>query len=237
MTRRPRQDRAGLTLIEITIALGVAALIMGLGVVSVNALSDRNLRTGAMQLTGAIKYSYDRSIMQNRIQRLGMNIDTGEWWLDYTDGEFSVRRERAEGSKGAMLDENGRIVQVGEEELRDELRLDDEIDGELRQALEGGLGARFEREEGDEEPRKLPGSVKFSRVWTGHQEEPFEEGIAFIHFFDGGWTEPALIELVDGDDDYVTLTVAPLTGRVRTKHERMKDPQVDDFDGFDEGDL
>lgn len=237
MTRRPRQNRAGLTLIEITIALGVAALIMSLGVVSVNALSDRNLRQSAMQLAGAIKYSYDRSIMQNRIQRIGMNIDTGEWWLEYTEGEFAVRRERAEGTQGAMLDENGKIVYVGEEDIRDELRLDDEVDGELRAALEGGLGARFEREDEDKEPRKLPGSVKFSRVWTGHQEEPFEEGIAFVHFFDGGWTEPALIELKDGDDEYVTLEVAPLTGRVRTKHERMEAPRVDDYDGFEEGDL
>ncbi len=237
MTHRPRQHRAGLTLIEITIALGVAALIMALGVVSVNALSDRNLRTGAMQLAGAIKYSYDRSIMQNRIQRIAMNIDTGEWWLEYTEGEFAVRRERAEGTKGAMLDEEGNIVYAGEEDVRDELRLDDEMDGELRRALEGGLGARFQREEGEKEPNELPGSVKFSRVWTGHQEEPFEEGIAFIHFFDGGWTEPALIELKDGDDDFVTLKVAPLTGRVRTKHERMEAPRVEDYDGFEEGDL
>jgi general secretion pathway protein H len=228
-------SRRGLTLIEITIALGLAALLMSVATVSIRALSDANLRSAATELTGAIKYSYDRAIMQNRIQRIAFDLDRGQWWIDYTEDPFSIRERRTEGTMGAVQDEDGAIVQPGEEDFRDDLRLDDDVDQEVKKALEGGLGASFSRDEG-ERVHPLPGGVRFARVWTGHQEEPFEKGIAFLHFFDGGWTEPALIELRDDGDDVVTLKVAPLTGRVRSYHEALDAPEVEDYDPFEEGD-
>lgn len=225
-----------MTLIELTIALAVAGLLMSMSVVAISALSDADLRSSAVQLTGSIKFSYDRAIMQNRIQRIGMNIDEGTWWLEYTQDPFALREERDEGTMGATIDEDGKLVYVGEEEIRSRLRFDRDTDPQVKMALEGGLGAAFTREE-DMQERRLPGSVRFARVWTGHQEEPIDEGIAFLHFFDGGWTEPAMIELRDEDDDIVTLRVAPLTGRVRTYPHALDAPELEEHDGHEDGDL
>lgn len=221
---------------EVSIALALAALLMSVASVTIQSLTDSKLRSAAVELTGAIKYSYDRAIMQNRIQRIGFDLDRGKWWIDYTQDHFAIQKDRFEGNEGATRNEDGNIVQPGEEDIRDELRLDGELDGEVQKALEGGLGASFQLDEGERE-HDLPRSVRFHRVWTGHQEEPFESGLAFLHFFDGGWTEPALIELRDDDDDVVTLKVAPLTGRVRTYHKALDTPEVQEIDGFDEGDL
>jgi hypothetical protein len=208
---------------------------MTMSVVAINSLTDASLRSAAVELTGAIKYSYDRAIMQNRVQRLGMDIETGQWWLEYTENPFSISEQRLEGEAGFERDEDGKVVRPDEEDFELDLGIDRDTAPEVREALEGGRSASFVQEE-DDEPRKLPRGVRFSRVWTGHQEEPFTKGIAFLHFFTSGFSEPALIELMDADDDVVVLEVSPLTGRVRTKHERFEAPEVEDYDGYDEGD-
>ncbi len=227
--------RRGLTLIEITIGLAVAALVMSMSVVAISSLTDAKLRSAAVELTGAVKYNYDRAIMLNRVQRIGMDLDEGTWWMEFTQDPFSLSQQLREGEAGASKDEDGKLVYGDEEDLEIDLGIDEDTDVEVRQALEGGRAASFQPD-GDG-IRKLPGNVRFRRVWTGHQEKPFTKGIAFLHFFRGGWTEPALIELADAEEDVVVLEVMPLTGRVRTKHEEFEAPDVEEVDGFDEGDL
>jgi len=206
---------------------------MTMSVIAINSLTDASLRSSAVELTGAIKYSYDRAIMQNRIQRLAMNIDEGEWWLEFTTDPFAISEQRIEGEVGARVDEDGKLQRSDDD--FDDFDFDRDTDPEVRRALEGGRAAGFTREE-DSEVRKLPRGIQFSRIWTGHQEEPFTKGVAFLHFFTSGWTEPAYIELMDGDEDVVVLKVEPLTGRVRTKHEPFEAPDVEDYDGYEEGD-
>ncbi len=232
--RHPRAQKRGMTLIEITIALAIAALAVGTAVISLNALTDAALKSGAIELTGAIKYSYDRSIMEKRTQRLGMDIDKGLWWLDFTDDPYALAKERAEGEAGERPeDKEGKDI----DDL-DSLFSGFDADGdmEVKRAMEGGKASRFMPDSEVGKPKPLPSGVKFSKVWTGHQEEPFKTGVAYLHFFRSGWTEPAQIELTDGDE-FITLKVFPLTGRVRMYPKQLDDPDVDDDDGRDEGDL
>ena len=235
--------RAGFTLIELTIALAIAAMAMAAAVVGAGAVTDADLRSAAVDLTGAVKLNYDRAVMLKRTQRLAMNLDQGLWWIDYTEDRYALSRERAEGEHGKSSDE------VREELEEDSSFFDDDVDHEVKAAVEGGAAMRFSRDgELDAgKPRPLPKGICFSRAWTGHQEEPFSTGVAYVHFFPGGWTEPARIELVDvdceskseadKDSSYITLRVLPLTGRVRSYHRQMEEPEVDEDDGRDEGDL
>ena len=237
---------AGFTLIEMTITIAIAAMV-AYGVSSgVGALTAADLRSSAIELTGAIKMNYDRAVMLRRTQRMVMNIDTGTWWIDYTEDKFALSAERSSGDKGDNPD--------GDEDEDDEFDsiFDEDDDQQVRAAMEGGKAITFSKD--DElvagKPITLPRGVCFSRVWTGHQEDPFTSGLAYLHFFPGGWTEPAYIELVDRDcsdkesdgedaskDDYITLEVLPLTGRARTRHKKMKTPEVDEWDSREQGDL
>jgi general secretion pathway protein H len=228
-----------LTLIEVTIALAIAALVVAASVVSLNALTDADLRSTAVELTGAIKFTYDRSIMEKRTQRMAFDIGKGLWWIDYTDDPYAFDRERATGHSGADSPAEGDEKEKGGEKAQslDEIfeRSEDPAD-EVKQAMEGGKSSAFVADEASGPPRRLPGNVSFSKVWTGHQEEPFTEGVAYMHFFRSGWTEPAQIELTDGDGEYITLKVFPLTGRVRMYKEKIDEPKVEEDDGREEGD-
>ena len=230
--RRPSAKRLGLTLIEITVALAIAALIVSLGLVSLNALTDADLKSAAVELTGAIKFSYDRSIMEKRTQRMGFDMGKGLWWIDYTADPYALDRERAQGKSGAdSPDEEDKLDSLDEVFERSE-----DPTEEVKQAMEGGKALAFSPDEASGPPRRLPGDISFSKIWTGHQEEPFTEGVAYLHFFRSGWTEPATIELTDGDGDYITLKVFPLTGRVRMYKRQLDDEKVEEDDGREEGD-
>ena len=218
----------GLTLIEVTIGLAIAAMVMAVGITSLNALTDANLRSAAVEITGAVKYSYDRSIMEKRIQRIGFDIDRSVWWLEYTDDPYGLNAQLARGEEGAKRDEEGNILKADDD---NDLFFDSDTDEEIKRALEGGRAASFVP---DGKPRSLPGDVNFDSVWTGHQEEPFRSGIGYLHFFRGGWTEPAQIVLSDGDS-FITLKVSPLTGRVRMYKKKLEDGRGEDFNASEEG--
>ena len=236
--RRPRSERAGLTLIEITVALAIAALVVGAGVASINALTDADLRSSAIELTGAIKFTYDRAIMEKRTQRMAFDIGKGLWWIDYTDDPFSIDSERARGKSGADSPGEEDEEKKGEkaESLDEIFERTDDPQEEVKQAMEGGKASAFAPDDAAGPPKRLPGTISFSKVWTGHQEEPFTEGVAYMHFFRSGFTEPAQIELTDGDGEFITLKVYPLTGRVRMYRKQIEAPKPETDDGREEGD-
>ena len=225
--RHPRASLRGLTLIEITIGLAIAAMVMAVGVTSINAITDANLRSSAVEITGAVKYSYDRAIMEKRLQRIAFDIDRQVWWLEFTNDPYALNQELDRGEEGTR-------PEPAEESRRESSFFDEDDDPEVQKALEGGRAASFSPDGKSGEPRKLPGEVRFDSVWTGHQEEPFTSGIAYLHFFRGGWTEPAQIVLTDGES-FTTLKVSPLTGRVRTYKEKLEDGRGEAYDASDEG--
>lgn len=229
--RAPRRAQRGLTLIEISIALGIAALAVSISIVSLNALTDADLRSSAIELAGAIKFNYDRAIMEKRTQRLGMDLDRNVWWIEFTEDAYAVGAERMHGEEGEKRAARGEVEDAVEDSFFD----DDDESAEVKRVMEGGKAASFGPDESAGEPHPLPGDVQFSKVWTGHQEESFTSGVAYLHFFRGGWTEPAQIELFDGSE-YVTLKVFPLTGRVRTYDKQLEDPDIEEYDGREEGD-
>ncbi len=72
----------------------------------------------------------------------------------------------------------------------------------------------------------MTGRVIVDSVMTTHQREPWEEGQATIEFFPDGFVEPAMIWLsIEEKDAATTLTISPMTGRVRTYSERLEVPR------------
>lgn len=237
--RAPRARVRGFTLIELTIALAIVGLLAAASIMTVNSVTDANLRSTGVALSGAIKQSYDRAGMLQRSQRIVFDIDKGVWWVEFTESPFAVARERLRGEEGESSDA---LRERLEEQTTRRSRLSSfDRDGkeEMRRMIEGGLSQFFAPDDELDagKPQLLPGGVRFSRIWTGHQEKPFVAGMAHLHFFPQGWTEPALIELEDEDGDVLSLEVQPLTGRVKAKDRRFEDPEVRDDDGRTEGDL
>lgn len=228
--RSPREGRRGLTLIEVVIGLTIAALLAAVSVMGVGAITDAELKSTAVMISGAMKQSYDRAIMQQRTQRLVIDIDKSLWWVEYSATPFALSRERLTGEKGASSE--------GPAEAEDSRSRFDEEKTEVEALLEGGSASFVADADIDAgKPTRLPGEIVFKKVWTGHQEEAFTSGTAYVHFFKSGQAEAALIELGEDSEEVITLEVQPLSGRVKMHRRSMPVPELpDDDDGEKDGD-
>src|SRR5688572_2694703 len=125
----------GFTLIELVIALGIAALATGMAVIGVNAITDASLRSTAIELTGAIKTCYDRAIMQKRVQRVAIDIDKGLWWIELSAAPFALSKEKLEGEEGESSDpdedKKGKKREFFDDDDEDDPR------AEVRRVIEG----------------------------------------------------------------------------------------------------
>ncbi len=233
--KQRRAARRGLTLIEITISLLIIGLMMSTALVSVNALTDAELRSTSVALAGAIKSNYDRAIMEKRIQRIAFDLDRGVWWVEFTEEAYALGKHLEEADKrGEGLE------QLVDEDDEDQYYFDDETDPEVKAALLGGKVSKFQPDPFYGKPVQLDPNLHFDRVWTGMREDAFTSGVVYIHFFPGGYTEPLQMELAEGDKkarprekEYITIKVRPLTGRVRTYQKRMPAPEHQEYGGED----
>lgn len=216
-SRRRASSKRGLTLIELVVVVAVIGLMAGLALVSVQSLSHSQLRSSSIAIAGAIKESYDRSIMEKRIQRMVFNLDDHVWWVEFTEDPYALRASDGD-----------------DDDDEDELDFDDETPEEVKRALRGSRAATFTPDPRFGKKSPLPGTIHFGRAWTGMREKPFEDGTVYLHFFRGGFTEPLQLELYDGSPDsrpdereYTTLKVRPLTGRVKIYPKRLSEPEND----------
>ena len=53
------------------------------------------------------------------------------------------------------------------------------------------------------------------KLFVPHEPAPLDEGKGAIHFFPGGLTEHAVLQLSDGTDSVYSVEVHALTGRCR----------------------
>lgn len=228
-----------MTLIEVAIAIGIAASFSAVAIGTLNSLTDADLRSTAVELSGAMKSSYDRAIMQRRTQRLAIDLDKGLWWFEYTESPFAISKEKTTGEVGEKTggeeDEDVDVDRTtGKRRKRGKLA---EKKTDVEKIIEG-TAARFQPDvDLAKKPAALPTKVKVSRVWSEHQEDAFTSGTAYIHFWKSGQAEAAIVELMDEGEDIISLELQPLTGRVRSIHKRVPLPEArEDNDGRAEGD-
>lgn len=197
----------GLTLIEISIALAIAALLVAVSVPAISSVTRAQLRQRSGQLAGGIRALYGESAIGGRSCRLVLDLDKAAYQAECARG--AVRLAAAAG--GASSDAQAR--ERDQELLTRAGRAGETLSDEERERLELLRRSAFAPSP-SVPPTKLGGQVRFRKVWVGHQPQALTSGTAWLYFWPSGQTEPASIELAQGDD-VVTLLVSPLTGRVR----------------------
>ena len=199
----------GYTLLELTVVIGIFAMLAMVVVPSVQAAMGVHLREEAGKLGGAIRAMYGEAALSGKTCRMVLDLDDAAWWPECAQGKVTVKKVEAS-SRGARI----------EEAVRD--ALDTDADAERRRVEERGAFAEFSSSLA---PRHaLPEGVVLQSVWTQHQEEPYVSGKAYLYFFPQGQTEKAYLYLTDGDDIY-TVIVSPVSGRTKVVAERVEIPE------------
>ena len=233
----PRTARRGMTLIEMSIGLGIAAVLFAAVTVSIGAITGAKAKASASELAGVIRSLYDTAALSGKTCRLVFDLP------DPKD-EQGVTRYRAECAAGNVTTSRDREGQLREESRAREDAKRGLGGGDTRRSYASSssntgptLNELMEQEEGrvdnaaryseytaeEIKPRELPSGVSLS-VWTVHQREPTSQGTAYLYFFPQGFTEKAQVYVRQGENVW-TLVLAPLTGKVRIEGEALEVPR------------
>ncbi|HZH77310.1 MAG TPA: type II secretion system protein [Archangium sp.] len=232
---RSRARERGLTLIEVSISLGIAAVLFAAVTLSVGAITGAKAKSSAAELAGVIRSLYDTAALTGKTCRLVFELADPK----AEDAASNYRAECAAGSvttsrdRDEMLNEDRKELEdakrnAGRDTRRNFTRGPGDEPGldELMAQEEGRVenAARFSAFTAEEvKPRAMPDGVTVS-VWTRHQREAVEKGVAYLYFFPQGYTEKAHVYVRQGDNVW-TLTIAPLTGKVTIVGEALEVPR------------
>jgi general secretion pathway protein H len=208
------------------VVTAIIGLVLGASVYGFRAVAKSELRASASKLAGAIRYCFDRSVTTGSYYRIVIDLDGNKYWAERSDERMylTAGKESAPG--------RGQAFDAAAEEARR-----DEEDRKLKE-LSTSVGGAMVSIDPPPAPKRakfqtfkdanLP-QVKLSRahlfdVFTPRQREPYTKGRAYLYFFPDGHTERAIVRINDGDDFY-SLVVSPLTGRVEVRGQRVEIPR------------
>jgi type II secretory pathway pseudopilin PulG len=200
----PQRTR-GITLLELLIVIAVLVLLMGVGVAGLDRISGTELRTQTNRLAAAIRHAYNRSVAEGLYVRLVLMPETDQYRV-----EASAER--------VFID-----LQADEEsEEKPDPRFEDDEKPQVKPPKFELLIPQIAMTRG----------IGIDGVLTSGREDIAQTGNVSILFFPSGFVQPAMIYTTDGKDSYFTLTISPMTGRVKRNAGR-----VDPDRNFGEPDL
>lgn len=205
----------GMTLIEVGIALAVAAIMMSLAIPAMSSVTRAQLRQKTGQLAGGVRALYGAAAIAGRTCRLTFDLDANTYYSECAKGSVRLDKEGERSQNGA------RVASRDEELAADSSR--EGMSAEDREKLELAQKSAFSPS-GEIPKTELGSTVKITDVWVQHQPERYSSGKAYLYFWSSGLTESASIHLAQGDDVY-TVLVAPLTGRAKVVGSRVDAPE------------
>jgi len=203
-----------MTLIEIIIVVVIMALSSAGITMSLGALTRANLKSGAGRLAGAMRYAYNRAVVQGTTVRVRFKLPGDSFAIEEAHGGVLLATRKDKEQKRALGD-NGAVADAVDPWAAAEAR--------IRNPDKPSVGASpfgpLTTSEGETLKRytniSLGRGVQFSRLFAANEPKPRTQGEGAVHFFPGGRSEHAFVELSDGKGAAYTLEVNALTGRVR----------------------
>ena len=195
----------GMTLIEVGIAMAIAAGLLALAIPAISNVARVQLRQKSGQLAGGVRSLYGATALGGHSCRLVFDLDNQKYWSECAEGKVRL-------DKGGEQSAGGARSESRDEQMLASIRSDT---ANAEEQVKLALAQKSEFKQSQDIPKTdLGGSVKFLDVWIQHQRERYTAGKAFLYFWPSGLTESAAIHLGQGDD-VNTLLVSPLSGRVR----------------------
>lgn len=205
-----RKRQAGITLIELLIAIALVALLTG-GVASgMGAFGTTRLRTSATMILSGIRVAMTHANTTGYPTRLVFDMDQRTVHLEQANARM-LRK---------MDDDSKEDPAAGAAAATDAER---EAAAEAKAILDGphepppqfvATDAFNVKDGAGKGPRSLEPEIRFKSVQTEHDSEARTEGRAYLYFWPGGGTEKAVIVLTrPGQPDGSSIVVSALTGR------------------------
>ncbi len=197
MSRRrpPRRFAAqrGLTLLELIIVMAIFIMLLGLGASGLNNLSSTQLRTQTNRMAAALRHAYSRTVATGLYMRMVLDFEADAYSVEASAIPVFIFREEDARWRAAMEAQRDKDVEEGVAII--DTRADFKVDNVI---------PKITMEKG----------IQIDSVLIAGDDDPVNGGQASIHFFPNGFVEPAMIYISDGDEEFRTLIISPMTGKV-----------------------
>jgi general secretion pathway protein H len=229
-----QRHQRGFTLVEVTIAVAIIALVAAISIPMISSLSRADLRTAAGKTTGLIRSTYDSAALSGGTTRLIVNLDKGTIMPEAMGkiAPVGIGEEQPDGednTSGKGLSKQKQKEKEKEEEEA-EPKTDKQLALESLSQLAGTLGFGPPREEGNTgfaaagDGYTLPDDVRITGFWAQHLKEEQRNGKGYLYFFALGYTEHAILFLTDDSGHTFSLEISALTGRCVIHNDRIQIP-------------
>lgn len=214
-----------MTLIEIIFVTAILALAVSGVSFSVGALTRTNLKGGASKLGAAMKYAYSRAIGQGTVVRVHFTIPGGTFSVEEAHSGVLVARAKDRREKKA-IGSNGKPVDSVDPWAAAQAR----INTPDKPTVGASPFAPLSTEDGEVLKRyqnvSIGRGVQIVKLIVPHEPAPVTQGEGSVHFFPGGHTERAVIQLGDGRGAVYSVELHPLTGRVKVHPEAYEPKEL-----------
>src|SRR6187549_3254087 len=190
----PRSSAQGFTLIEVMVVFAIIALMAMATTQGFRSLRKADLREASTQMSGAMRYLFDRASTTGKIHRLVIDLEQGMYWAEVSDDKFFIPREAE--SEETLRTREDKEADEDEEEARKRERAERET--QMGKGAPSGSSFDLSKlEVGDFRPKRArfaafkdlalkPVRVKKTKiqsVYTPRVTEPLTSGRAYIYFF------------------------------------------------------
>lgn len=220
--RGPSRQPSGFTLIEIMMVVALASLMATSAAVGFSALRRGRLRAGAAHVASAMRRAYVHSLTTGRTTRLALAVGANRYWIEDTDDAHVL--DTSDPLHGGAAP-SAEAAESAARELADN----------IAQQRPRAPRAEFNRPNGQRyRERALGDDVVIARVYTGHAEEPREDGTGYVYFWSGGMGERAVVQLRGASGEVYSIVLHPLTGRSQIYDRAVEPARVDESELTDQ---
>lgn len=225
--------RRGATLIEVLVALGLAALLVGGMFGGIGMLRQSRLREASTLVASAVRIGYDHANATSRVTRLVFDLEQRSVTMEDTEGTLLLQQNRTGGAAGAS-DLEKAALEAGEDIVDGPKKARPNFSEVKKSTLDTVAALREGDDQAKPSGKQLPQDVTFRQVEVQHEDAAVTSEHVYLYFWPGGQTERAAIQLQLGtagtERDIMTITVKPLTGQVHAEYGAvaMARPETDE---------
>lgn len=209
--------RAGFTLIEMMAVITLVGMIFALGLPRLSSTRWRALGDAAESLASSLEYARQRAVMTGVPHRVLIDLEDGEWRVEWLVGEQEAAAGELSGSAGGGAPSLAGALAGGLGDGPDDgAEPDPRAPIDLHPPAKAGLDyypipsqlGRFTSLDDDDIIYFVGLESASGWVEGGHVEIVFDAD---------GTTDFALLELADADERHLTLEIEPLLDRIRRR--------------------
>lgn len=231
-SRRRKQSREAMTLIEIMVVCVIMVLVASGTIYGVRMLGRTSLRSGCMRIIAASHFAYARAVTRGATIRVVIDVDQNTVSIEEARGR--VELVHAGDATRRAIEDNAR--RDGDDVQASAVDPWAAAQAAIQRTERPTFGASpfgaIKNADGEPikryQPTPIATGVKVLRMYLPHEPEARVHGRGSIYFFPGGRTEHAAIQISDGRTTVYTVEINGLNGHGTLHPEEWRPVSIPD---------